>query len=250
MDKTLIKQRFAKAVATYEEEAAVQRQIASHMVELMEKYLPEDVHRNVWEIGCGTGMLTRFYLNRFTPEELYLNDLCPEVKPYLEDVLSSKVTFEAGDAEGMLPPLQTSLLVSCSALQWLEEPVSFLARCQDAMTSDAFLAFSMFGEDNMKEMCMLAENTLKYYTLDELKDMLARQGLNVLYSEEERIPLQFDSPLDVLRHLKLTGVTGINRQQWTKGKLESFCRQYKDMFALQDGRVALTYHPVYIIIKK
>ena len=156
MDKTLIKQRFAKAVATYEKEAAVQRQIASHMVELMEKYLPEDVHSNVWEIGCGTGMLTRFYLNRFTPEELYLNDLCPEVKPYLEDVLSSKVTFEAGDAEGMLPPLQTSLLVSCSALQWLEEPVSFLARCQDAMTSDAFLAFSMFGEDNMKEMCMLA----------------------------------------------------------------------------------------------
>ena len=83
MDKTLIKQRFAKAVATYEKEAAVQRQIASHMVELMEKYLPEDVHSNVWEIGCGTGMLTRFYLNRFTPEELYLNDLCPEVKPYL-----------------------------------------------------------------------------------------------------------------------------------------------------------------------
>ena len=51
MDKTLIKQRFAKAVATYEKEAAVQRQIASHMVELMEKYLPEDVHSNVWEIG-------------------------------------------------------------------------------------------------------------------------------------------------------------------------------------------------------
>lgn len=250
MDKTLIKQRFAKAVATYEKEAAVQRQIASHMVELMEKELPEDVHRNVWEIGCGTGMLTRFYLNRFAPEELHLNDLCPEVKPYLEDVLSSKVTFEAGDAEGMLPPLQTSLLVSCSVLQWLEEPVSFLARCQDAMTSDAFLAFSMFGEDNMKEMCMLAENTLKYYTLDELKDMFARQGLNVLYFEEERISLQFDSPLDVLRHLKLTGVTGINRQQWTKGKLENFCRKYKDMFALQDGRVSLTYHPVYIIIKK
>ena len=83
MDKTLISRRFAKAVGTYLDKADVQRYVASRMAELTSRYIPSDIQERVLEIGCGTGMFTRMYLQQAAPEEMWLNDLCPEVEPYL-----------------------------------------------------------------------------------------------------------------------------------------------------------------------
>lgn len=102
MDKTLIRRRFAKAVGSYSIRADVQRQIAYHMADAIGKYIPSGGWRNVLEIGCGTGMFTRAFLHRATPERLLLNDLCPEVEPYLTDLLANKrIHFAASDAEAL-----------------------------------------------------------------------------------------------------------------------------------------------------
>lgn len=121
MDKTLISRRFAKAVGTYLDKADVQRYVASRMAELTGRYIPADVQERVLEIGCGTGMFTRMYLKQATPEEMWLNDLCPEVKPYLADVLGEKVHFVAKDAETLAFPGGQDLIVSCSAVQWFDD---------------------------------------------------------------------------------------------------------------------------------
>lgn len=121
MDKTLISRRFAKAVGTYLDKADVQRYVASRMAELTGRYIPADVPERVLEIGCGTGMFTRMYLKQAAPEEMWLNDLCPEVKPYLADVLGEKVHFVAKDAETLAFPEGQDLIVSCSAVQWFDD---------------------------------------------------------------------------------------------------------------------------------
>ena len=249
MDKTLIKQRFAKAVATYEKEAAVQRQIASHMVELMEKYLPEDVHSNVWEIGCGTGMLTRFYLNRFTPEELYLNDLCPEMQRYLVDLLDEHICFSACDAETLDFPSGQDLIISCSTIQWFEHPDQFLLRCRDLLTDQGYLAFTTFGPSNVKEIASITGTSLKYYSLNDLLINLS-SFYHIVWSEEELVTCLFPSPMFVLKHLKETGVTGVSHNRWTKGQLDAFCQQYWQLHGCANKKVPLTYHPIYMICKK
>lgn len=104
MDKALISRRFAKAVGTYLDKADVQRYVASRMAELTGRYIPSDIQERVLEIGCGTGMFTRMYLQQAVPEEMWLNDLCPEVEPYLADVLGEKVHFMAKDAETLAFP--------------------------------------------------------------------------------------------------------------------------------------------------
>ena len=117
MDKALISRRFAKAVGTYLDKADVQRYVASRMAELTGRYIPSDIQERVLEIGCGTGMFTRMYLQQAVPEEMWLNDLCPEVEPYLADVLGEKVHFMAKDAETLAFPEGQDLIVSCSAVQ-------------------------------------------------------------------------------------------------------------------------------------
>ena len=115
MDKALISRRFAKAVGTYLDKADVQRYVASRMAELTGRYIPSDIQERVLEIGCGTGMFTRTYLQQAAPEEMWLNDLCPEVEPYLADVLGERVHFMAKDAETLAFPEGQDLIVSCSA---------------------------------------------------------------------------------------------------------------------------------------
>ena len=71
-----------------------------------------------------------------------------------------------------------------------------------------------------------------------------------MYSREEILHFTFPLPLDVLKHLQATGVTGLRSRKWTKGQLEDFCQRYHRQYAAQDGTVPLTYHPIYMICKK
>lgn len=172
MDKALISRRFAKAVGTYLDKADVQRYVASRMAELTGRYIPSDIQERVLEIGCGTGMFTRMYLQQAVPEEMWLNDLCPEVEPYLADVLGEKVHFMAKDAETLAFPEGQDLIVSCSAVQWFEDLPRFFSGCRKLLHEGGYLAFSTFGPHNTEEVATLTAAGLSYPSLEELKEML------------------------------------------------------------------------------
>lgn len=250
MDKELIQERFTRARLFYDQQAVVQHEIVMHMLTLFEDYIPASAHKRVWEIGCGTGLFTKNYIGKYKPKDLLLNDLCPEMKEALVDVLNSHVNFVPGDAENMLPEGQFSMIVACSVLQWFVSPFNFLQKCQDILEDDGYIALSLFGEQNMNEIRILLGDTLPYYSLEVWKKELIKIGYQIIHVSEMTRTLMFDSPLEVLQHLKKTGVTGINRKQWTKGMLTSFQNNYIDSFSAKDGSVLLTYHPMYIIIKK
>ena len=249
MDKDLIRERFTRAIPTYEQQATVQRQIAQHMVDLLTVHLPASTHSRVWEVGCGTGFFSRSYLSQHTPKECWLNDLCPEMEKALADVLDERTHFIAGDAEHTTPQGRFSLIVSCSSLQWLEQPFSFLKRCRDYLDTDGYLAFSLFGEENFREVKSLVEASLPYYSSAHWQKAANERGFQPIYTEEGLITLKFKSPSEVLRHLQQTGVTGIRREKWTKGKLLDFATNYQHRFSTPEGQVTLTYHPIYIILK-
>ena len=125
MDKQLISKRFSKAIATYPQEANVQRQIADKMIHLLTKHISFPCSK-VIEFGCGTGIYSRMLLQALRPEELFLNDLCPEMKYCCEDILrKEQVSFLPGDAEIVPFPTGSTLITSCSALQWFESPENF-----------------------------------------------------------------------------------------------------------------------------
>ena len=97
------------------------------------------------------------------------------------------------------------------------------------------LLFSTFVPGNLYEIKKLTGKGLVYPTSDTLVGWLSTADF---------------TPLDVLRHLKATGVTATGNGCWTKGQQESFCRQYVEQFATTDGQVTLTYRPFYILATK
>ena len=76
---------------------------------------------------------------------------------------------------------------------------------------------------------------------------IVRKTLSVELFEQEEYTLRFDTPVELLRHLKNTGVTGISGHSRQKGF--DFIKRYRKTF---DGKkeITLTYRPVYIVAHK
>ena len=85
MDKRLIAERFARARDTYSREARVQQQVAEKMLRLLTEHT--SLFHRIVEFGCGTGSYSRLLLDKLQPESLLLNDLCPEMRECLTDLL-------------------------------------------------------------------------------------------------------------------------------------------------------------------
>ena len=88
-----------------------------------------------------------------------------------------------------------------------------------------------------------------YPTAGQLREWLSTY-FRIVHEEEGNIALTFRHPLEVLRHLKYTGVTANASRVWTRGKQERFCRDYQERFPSADGGVTLTYRPLYILVVK
>lgn len=162
---------------------------------------------------------------------------------------TTAVSFLPCDAETLDFPQGTDLITSCSTLQWFADTERFFARCHRFLSDGGILAFSTFGKKNMREIHALTGHGLEYLSLDNLKVLLSPR-FEILYAEEEIVSLPFGTPLEVLRHLKQTGVTGTEKRVWTRGRLQSFCDEYIRMCGNDDRSVSLTYHPIYVIARK
>ncbi|HAS96368.1 MAG TPA: malonyl-[acyl-carrier protein] O-methyltransferase BioC, partial [Acinetobacter nosocomialis] len=79
LNKNLVAERFAKAGQSYSEHAVVQKQICQNLTSLLKQFCPSKIRR-VFEIGCGSGNLTRLLVEAFQIEDLILNDLYSEVQ--------------------------------------------------------------------------------------------------------------------------------------------------------------------------
>ena len=247
-DKELVRKRSTDALDTYGEHAVAQRGIALRLASLVGLYAGRQCAGRVLEIGCGTGLFTRELLKRAQPGELYLNDICEAFERFFPDLRGEPVRFLPGDVESVALPAGLDLIVSASAVQWLDDPVGFIAGCRQHLDRGGCIAFSTFGPGNLREVSALSGHSLFYPSLPCWEERLSAFYC-LLHCEESELQLRFSSPRDVLLHLKRTGVTGIGRNTWTKQALQAFCRSYEEKFG-DGGGVTLTYRPVYVIAKK
>ena len=246
IDKKLIRERFAGAIATYDRAAVVQRRIAEKLSRLMQPYAPRG--GSVFEAGCGTGIMSRLIMEHLHPERLYMTDLSESYRGCLCDLDPRIAVFTAGDAEQTPLPQGLSAVVSSSALQWFERPELFIARSAEALVEGGVIAVATYGVENLREIGTLSGVRLPYPTCDRLRGMIP-DTMAVEHFSEELITLAFGSAHEALSHLRQTGVAGIERPMGitaTRRLIADYDARYRD----GKGGVTLTYHPIYIVARK
>ena len=243
--KESLKKNFSKASRTYDDNATVQIYMGKKLLESV----GSDKFEHILEIGCGSGLFSAEIINRYLPKTLALNDISEEMLKTCRDrFLNYKnIFYYPGDIEQIRLPEQYSLIISNACLQWLSDLKTALKGFINTLTSDGVLAFTSFGNENVKEITSLTQNGLKYLSNHEL-DVILR-SLKVPYTlKEEIIKFHYKDALNMLRTLKRSGVTGFSKNIWTRGRINSFIDEYESRFSDENG-VYLTWHLYYVIVR-
>ena len=242
IDKALVKTRFAKSLDTYDENALIQKIMASKLVSLLEK--KEFV--SVLEVGCATGVLTREIVGNINFECFSANDIVEKSSDYIATIIDD-CEFISGDIEVVDINKTYDLIISNACLQWCNNLTQTIDKLYSLLNDDGMLAFSVFGEENLFEINDLFKIENKFYPITELKTYLKKY--NFIEYREEKSRLYFDNAIDVLKHLKYTGVNALSPFNLTKSKIKKFEEDYKRKYA-DNQKVYLTYNPVFVVIKK
>lgn len=237
MNKSLIKTRFAKNLDSYNEHAKIQKLMSKKLV----KFLDQSAFDSVLELGCGTGFLTE-QVSKIAKYGTYTAiDIVPECQNYINKI-DSKIEFLAEDIETFIKNNTKTydLIISNASLQWIENLKEFTKILLTKLNNNGILLFSTFGKQNFQEITKISGKSLNYINIcdfeTEFKDFS-------IITDEEIYILNFNTPIEILRHMQLTGVNAIENIAWTKGDMFKFEKNY-----LSDcnGTPTLTYNPIYI----
>src|SRR5574344_911406 len=242
-DCKYIKKQFEKSMGKYDKNAVVQKVMAEKIVAEILKV--SDNFENIVELGSGTGLLSCQISKSIKFKNYYANDLVEKSKNYVQKFIP-KVNFLYGNALKINPPKKADLIISNAMFQWFENLNKAIEIIKLSMNKNSILAFSTFAPDNFKEITDITGLSLSYKNVDEIKKIIENNGFKILYCENFTKKLNFKTPLELLAHMKNTGVNSLSEKTWTVKKVKEFCDKYSQKYPQPE----LTYSPIIIIAEK
>lgn len=240
VDKTRMADRFAAGRATYEDAGMVQTEALDRLeAAVTARYGRElaSLQAEILEIGCGTGALSRRLVRMAPRASLTLWDIAGE------DPAVPGARWRRCDAELALlalPDASMAYIFSASTIQWFNSPERFFRRAAAALVPGGVLAVTTFVRGNLHEISDITGSGLQLPSCESWLAM-AEPFFRTVYAKAWERDLDFETPMDALRHLKATGVNSL------RGDARSVLRRLPMRL---DARYHLTYRPMIMILEK
>jgi malonyl-CoA O-methyltransferase len=241
-NKSLVKKRFQKSFKTYNENAIIQKKMSKKLINLLDR----KSFNSILEIGSATGVLTEQIKKNLQFEKFTCNDIVAESKTYIDKILPQNIFLE-GDIEEIEFNQKYDLIISNACLQWCNNLKITVDKLMKNLENNGILAISIFGNSNLKEINNIFELDNKNKSIDELKKLF--EEYKIIFIEEEYLKIYFDSPIEILKHLKYTGVNAVKEMKLTKSKLQNFSDKYNLLYS-ENEKNYLTYNPIYLVMSK
>ncbi|GAA0324483.1 methyltransferase domain-containing protein [Psychrobacter aestuarii] len=238
--KQRIAQHFAHATS-YEQHAHIQQHVCQRLLAQIQSRTPA----RLLEVGAGSGQLTRLLAAHLTATAWHINELNDASRPSLQALLPHAV-LHIGDAETIDLGTAYDLIISANAIQWFDQPLSFVTQSAARLNIGGQLLFSTFTPNNFMQIKTLLNQGLHYPSLLEWESVLRSAGLTDIKIQTERFEVPFASPYAVLKHMKLTGVSTNTLDTpfvWNKARLATFTQDYWATFG-QVGADNAPYVPL------
>ncbi len=237
-----VKKHFEKSLDKYDENAVVQKFIAEKLAQ--ETASIRSDFDNILELGSGTGLLTKEITKSLKFTSYTVNDLSEKSKKYIDRILKN-YTFISGNAQKINSVKTYDLIISNAVFQWINNLDEVLNKYKDMLNKDGILAFTTFLPDNFPELKEVTGLSLRYKSKNELEEIL-NKNYEIIKLKEFKNTLEFTSPLELLYHMKNTGVNSLNSKPWTFADVKDFCREYSKMY----HKTTLTYSSILLIARK
>lgn len=197
----------------YDREAQIQAQVAQKLARMFACIDPH-VTISGLEVGCGTGFLSRLWLDRLPKTDLLLTDVAPAMVARSQENLRShpwaRTRFMVMDGEAPCVQTSFSLIAASLVFQWFRRPRESIPALLDLLAPGGRLIFATLGPDTFGEWRSLCEEEAlpcglhRYPGQDFWFDLAVKQGVTLELSEE-RLEETHPSPMAFLQRLKAIG---------------------------------------------
>lgn len=246
--------RFSAAAQTYDQSAAVQAEVALHLLD----YIPRNARPvRILEVGCGTGLLTAGLRRRFPHSRLDAVDLSPAMIARARQKLAdNSINWMAGNIQNLPVNSGYNLLVSSSSLHWFQPLPEGVGALRRHMTDDGRIVCAVMLEGTLRELHVLRRRLFprkptgaSLPTPGEVQSAFAVNRLKITDMETVETAFIHASAGEFLRSLHEQGVTGglfsRNHAPLVRGELRRLTAAYDSQFA-HAGGVHATYKVLYL----
>lgn len=246
VDKSRVEERFARGRSSYDDAATVQSEIARQLwVHTQDNAIDILTKPGVaiLEIGCGSGLLSKYLAKKSYCSELELWDICGDAP-----VKGPGISFRRCDAElaiAELPGESVDIIASASTVQWFNSPRRFLHHYARVLKPGGVAVISSFVSGNMHELVQATGKSLPLPDKEQWRTMVP-ETCRICVCEEYNYSLRFNQAIEVFRHLKATGVNSLDRS----GQGASLKRALSTYPVDADGMCTLSYKPIILVFKK
>jgi len=274
LDPRAARRHFARAAATYDHAAVLQREIASRMAERL------DVVRlapaAILDAGCGTGaalpeLALRYPAARRVALDIALPMLAAAraksterrsafrrlLAPLAARSRNPAPVFVCGDLAALpFAAASFDLLWSNLALQWVNDLPGALAEMHRVLRVDGLVSFTTFGPDTLRELrAAFADvdarpHVSRFVDMHDVGDLLVSVGFADPVMHMEQLTLTYADAATLMHDLKAIGAT--NAAQGRARGLMGRGRWSQLLAALErtrrstgDGRLPATFEVIY-----
>jgi len=271
VDPAAVRRSFARAAATYDAAAALQREIGGRLAARLDyvKLAPA----LIVDAGCGTGEAVGELMARYPGARVVAFDVAlPMVEaarrraraerslfgrllgPLLPSLEQNAPRFVCADLNALpFRGVTADLVWSNLALQWVNDLPRAFAEVRRVLRVGGLFTFTTFGPDTLRELRRAfagidaATHTNRFVDMHDVGDMLVAAGFADPVMDMEHVTLTFESPGALLSELKAIGATNRTRgrPRGLTGRAR-FARVTAALKKLRDnGRIPATFEVVY-----
>jgi malonyl-CoA O-methyltransferase len=271
IDLRAVRRHFARAAATYDAAAVLQREVGARMAERLD--VVRLAPNAILDAGCGTGealpelaarypKARRIALDIALPMLVLARSRAEERRSVMTRLLApirgagaAMPQFACGDI-GALPLTHGTfgLVWSNLALQWASDLAQAIAEFHRVLEVGGLLMFTTFGPDTLKELRAAfagvdaLPHVSRFIDMHDVGDLLVHAGFADPVLQMEMITLTYADAPAMMRDLKALGATNamrgrgrglMGRERWHKA-LATLVQTRST-----DGRIPATFEVIY-----
>lgn len=254
VDKRLARLTFERAVPTYDDAAALQREVGQRMIERLDLIRLRPAR--ILDLGAGTGEFSHALLRRYRKADVVAVDLALGMlrRTRRRGGWLRRPGCVCGDAE-RLPFAAGSFqfIFSNLMLQWCQELEPVFAELRRVLAPGGLLMFTTFGPDTLTELRASWEaadgysHVNRFIDMHDVGDALMRTRWAEPVMDAERITVTYREARTLMLDLKHLGAHNITagrpRGLTGRRRLQRMLQAYEGY--RQDGVLPASYEVVY-----
>ena len=270
VDPRAVRRAFARAAATYDAAAALQREVGARMASRLD-YI-RIAPRTILDAGCGTGDAVGELAARYAGARIVALDAAlPMVEAARGRARGARSLLRRLLPEGLggggaaplficsdfnslpLAGVTFELVWSNLALQWANDLPRAFSEMRRVLKVGGLLTFTTFGPDTLKEVRSAFAradgytHTNRFTDMHDIGDMLVAAGFADPVMDMEQLTLTYADADSLMRELKQIGATNATRGR--PHGLMGRARWRRALAALEsmrrDGRIPATFEVIY-----